>query len=56
MRGAQVIGHRIGIVEIGDRGGEVGLPREKDVLRATCEIQLILFSKCWEWKGTSRAP
>ena len=51
MRGAEVFWHLFGVVEIGDGGGEMRLAGEKDVLRATGEVGLVLLGERGDGEG-----
>lgn len=48
---AQVGGHLLGIVKIGDCSGEMGLASQQDVLRATGEVGLVLFGELGAGEG-----
>lgn len=51
MRGAQVGGHRLGVVEVGDGGGEMRLAREQDNLGAAGEVRLVRLGEPGDGEG-----
>ena len=51
VRLAQVGGHIVGIVEIGDRRREMRLARQQDVLGAAGQVGLVLFGERRDGKG-----
>ena len=51
MRLAQVGGHVVGVVEIGDRRREMCLARQQDVLGAAGQVGLVLLGQCRDGKG-----
>ncbi len=43
MRGAKVVGHLCGVIEIGDGGGEMRLARQQDVFGSSGQVGALLL-------------
>ena len=51
MRRAQVGGHGVGVIEIGDRRREMRLARQQDILGAAGQVGLVLLGERGDGKG-----